>query len=242
MQLQCREKYIYENPGSTYTLPPTDFQVSFQACFRPLALEKYIARFGVLPVRYFHRLSQSQHIGFGARICKRLPKNQFNSEESIPPAYVAWRAGTKKGLSYWPASWESIPGLHKRSTNTGSGQFNKLMNKCDGIGPWISLCIFFSRYGSSFLEIQVQETKNSDCDSRKVASAVACLWILHLNVTHFLYSSCHTECYQFHFSVKLKYFVLYIYEYVRTLAKTWHLCVHHICSVFSLLNPGKKLN
>jgi hypothetical protein len=29
-----------------------------------------------------------------ARICKRLRRPGIDSEDSIPPAYVAWRAGT----------------------------------------------------------------------------------------------------------------------------------------------------
>ncbi len=33
-----------------------------------------------------------------ARICKRLWSPGINFEESIPPAYVAWRAGTKNGV------------------------------------------------------------------------------------------------------------------------------------------------
>ncbi len=33
---------------------------------------------------------------YWARICKRLWSPGINSEESIPPAYVAWRAGAKK--------------------------------------------------------------------------------------------------------------------------------------------------
>jgi hypothetical protein len=41
-----------------------------------------------------------------ARICKRLWSQGINPEESIPPAYEAWL--------------ESIPGLRKRLTNTGS--------------------------------------------------------------------------------------------------------------------------
>ncbi len=38
--------------------------------------------------------------------------NVYGAQESIPPAYVAWRAG--------PICWESIPGLLKRLTNTGA--------------------------------------------------------------------------------------------------------------------------
>jgi hypothetical protein len=39
-----------------------------------------------------------------ARICKRLWSPGIDSEESIPPVYVAWRAGTTiLVLSYGPA-------------------------------------------------------------------------------------------------------------------------------------------
>ncbi len=57
------------------------------------------------------------------RICKCLRSPGIDSEESIPPAYVAWRAGTTNRVSYGtgPPGWESIPGLFKRFTNTGSG-------------------------------------------------------------------------------------------------------------------------
>ncbi len=52
-----------------------------------------------------------------ARICKRLWSPGIDSEESISPAYVAWRASTTNRVSYRPArlridTW--------RSTNTGS--------------------------------------------------------------------------------------------------------------------------
>jgi hypothetical protein len=47
---------------------------------------------------------------------------EIDSKESIPPAYVAWRAGiVELGCRFGPPCWESIPGLRKRFTNTGSG-------------------------------------------------------------------------------------------------------------------------
>jgi hypothetical protein len=52
------------------------------------------------------------------RICKRLRSPGIDSEESIPPAFVAWWAGKPK-RDVVPV-WESIPGLLKRFTNTGS--------------------------------------------------------------------------------------------------------------------------
>ncbi len=47
----------------------------------------------------------------------------IDSEESIPPAYVAYRAGTTDRVVV-PArqAGRSIPGLLKRCTNTGSFQ------------------------------------------------------------------------------------------------------------------------
>jgi hypothetical protein len=54
-----------------------------------------------------------------ARICTRLRNSKIDSKESIPPAYVAWRAGTIIAIRrvgparlYWLS--ESIPGLFKR--------------------------------------------------------------------------------------------------------------------------------
>ncbi len=62
----------------------------------------------------------SQHSAASASICKRLRRPGINSEDSIPPAYVTWRAGTKN-IVVVPArqAGESIPGLLKRFTNTG---------------------------------------------------------------------------------------------------------------------------
>jgi hypothetical protein len=57
-----------------------------------------------------------------ARICKRLWSPGIDSEESISLAYVAWRAGTKIGLSYRPASRNrfrvSLKGLQIRALAT----------------------------------------------------------------------------------------------------------------------------
>ncbi len=44
---------------------------------------------------------------FWARICKRLKRPRFDSKESIPQAFVAWRAGTTT-LLVEPARQESI--------------------------------------------------------------------------------------------------------------------------------------
>jgi hypothetical protein len=41
--------------------------------------------------------------------------------ESIPPAHVAWLADTSnRDVVTGPPGWESIPGLLKRFTNSGS--------------------------------------------------------------------------------------------------------------------------
>ncbi len=39
-------------------------------------------------------INTKESIGTRARICKRLWRPGIDSEDSIPPAYVAWRAGT----------------------------------------------------------------------------------------------------------------------------------------------------
>jgi hypothetical protein len=57
-----------------------------------------------------------------SRICKRLRRPGIDSEESIPPACVAWRASTtNRVVVTGPPGSESIPGLLKRFKNTGSG-------------------------------------------------------------------------------------------------------------------------
>ncbi len=57
-----------------------------------------------------------------ARICKRLRSTGIDSAQSIPPAYVDWQASTTNRVVVTsPPGWESIPGLLKRFTNTGSG-------------------------------------------------------------------------------------------------------------------------
>ncbi len=53
-----------------------------------------------------------------ARISKRSRSPGIDSKESIPPAYVAWRASPSNRVVV-PA-WESIPELLKRLTNSGS--------------------------------------------------------------------------------------------------------------------------
>jgi hypothetical protein len=58
---------------------------------------------------------------YRARICKRLWSPRIDSEDSIPPAYVAWRAAVRQiGLSYRPArlgidSWAPLTGLQIRA-------------------------------------------------------------------------------------------------------------------------------
>ncbi len=61
-----------------------------------------------------------------SRICKRLRSPGIDSNESIPPAYVAWARICKRIWSHGIDSeelkpGESILGLLKRSTNTGPG-------------------------------------------------------------------------------------------------------------------------
>jgi hypothetical protein len=58
---------------------------------------------------------------YRARICKCIWSPGTNSEESISPASVVWRAGTTNRVVV-PArqARESIPGLLQRFTNTAS--------------------------------------------------------------------------------------------------------------------------
>ncbi len=60
---------------------------------------------------------------YSAHICKRLWSPGVDSEESTSPDYVVWRAGTTNRVAVPappPARLVSIPGLHKRFTNTVS--------------------------------------------------------------------------------------------------------------------------
>ncbi len=53
--------------------------------------------------------------------------------ESIPSAYVAWRAVyVKYGCRSGQPGWESIPGLLKRFTNSGSGEI-VIFQHCNSI-------------------------------------------------------------------------------------------------------------
>jgi hypothetical protein len=54
----------------------------------------------------------TQEIANRARICKRLRSPGIDSKESIPPVFVAWRAGTTTLFAV--PSLESIPVLLKR--------------------------------------------------------------------------------------------------------------------------------
>jgi hypothetical protein len=74
-------------------------------------------------IRYYYQRCRPLKLATWVRICKCLWSPGIDSQESISPAYVAWRASTINtvGFRTGPPIWESIPGLLKRSTNTGSG-------------------------------------------------------------------------------------------------------------------------
>ncbi len=57
-----------------------------------------------------------------ARICTRLRSPGIDSEETLPPDYIVWQAGTTDWVvvPVRQAAWKSIPGLLKRFTNTDS--------------------------------------------------------------------------------------------------------------------------
>jgi hypothetical protein len=62
----------------------------------------------------------------GARICKRLRRPGIDSEDSIPPAYLAWRASTTGNRVVVPASQAgnrclgSLKSLQIRTLCTGT--------------------------------------------------------------------------------------------------------------------------
>ncbi len=62
------------------------------------------------------------HYMLRVRICTRFRSQGNDSKESIPPAYIAWQGRyDKQGFRTGQPGWESIAGLRKRFTNTGSG-------------------------------------------------------------------------------------------------------------------------
>ncbi len=75
-------------------------------------------------------------LSYRSRICKRLWSPGIDAMESIPPAYVAWRAGTSNRVVV-PArkAWNRIPGLLKRFKNTGSGGYKGWRNRFLGSKP-----------------------------------------------------------------------------------------------------------
>jgi hypothetical protein len=91
MQLQCREKYIYENPGSTILYPQQISRWAFTRVSDPLHWGNILqgSVFCQSAISTGCLGLKSQHIGYGARVCKRLYSPGINSEESIPPAYEA---------------------------------------------------------------------------------------------------------------------------------------------------------
>jgi len=81
-----------------------------------------------------------------ARNCKRLGRPWIDSADSIPPAYVSWRAGTTNRVVV-PARWEagnrylgSLKGLHIRAL--GNGQIGDSLYRCplpfSGLNPPLS--------------------------------------------------------------------------------------------------------
>ncbi len=54
---------------------------------------------GGLKRRNLYELVPEVKYGFRARICGRLWSPGIDSEESTPPGYVAWRAGTKNRVA-----------------------------------------------------------------------------------------------------------------------------------------------
>ncbi len=95
-------------------------------------------------------LNKRSGLEFRARICKRLRRPGIDSEDSIPPAYVAWRAGTTNRVVLpVPPGWESIPGLLKRFTHTGSGRSPYIARV--GFTNWSSFLLLSSHFSSQYV-------------------------------------------------------------------------------------------
>ncbi len=134
------------------------FSVYFQ-CLLPVRPDFIYLHCSILPhlppLRFHCVRGMLAGIESIARICKRSWSPGIYEEESIPPAYVAWRAGQ--------AGWESIPGLLKRSTNTGSGlmlcvgSLSPAMVARNQVGIGLScrpasLCSLATQFQTRFLE------------------------------------------------------------------------------------------
>jgi hypothetical protein len=100
------------SPENEMTHPPS--------CYSPFSYWSYWLIIGEIFIGI-----RSSSLGWKARICKRsIPRIQFRQPiRSLESRYF------KKGLRTVLPRWESIPGLHKRSTNTGSGLQSRLWDK-----------------------------------------------------------------------------------------------------------------
>ncbi len=104
-----KELPVFLGKGSLFWTNEIDVKLATTTCtllFCPFS------QFHVICLGNFSSLSTH----YRARICKLLRSPGIDSSESTSPANVAWHTG----LSYHPPGWESIPGLLKRFTNTGS--------------------------------------------------------------------------------------------------------------------------
>ncbi len=73
-------------------------------------------------IRWVRSMWWLERLTADANVATVLSPNESLSKESIPPASVAWRTGTSNRVCRTgPPGWESIPGLLKRFTNSGSG-------------------------------------------------------------------------------------------------------------------------
>ncbi len=90
MQVQCREKYILYFQHIYFT--PNRFLGELSRMFQTLCFGETYNKVRCFASQLFSpavSVSSSQHIGYGAPVCKRLWSPGINSEESIPPAYEA---------------------------------------------------------------------------------------------------------------------------------------------------------
>jgi len=89
---------------------------SGEICSDPILLNVY----GSQELIPWNEFLQTMYVA-RARICKRLWRPGIDSKESMPLAYFAWRPGTTyRVCCTGPLGLESISGLHKGASNTGS--------------------------------------------------------------------------------------------------------------------------
>jgi hypothetical protein len=117
------------------------------------------------------------------RICKHFMEPRSRSNASFPPAFVAWWAGTSN-MVVVPARqvWESIPGLLKMFTNTGSGTADSKVRSWEEAEPVCaslrySCRIIFTFYVSGPVYINHREHFQLHSKQKYAAGFPGRLWV-----------------------------------------------------------------